>query len=118
MSASSAFGSFMGYLSYPTTSLSVFYTVGFVGALASPAVPELSTPASPGFVSACLNDCSKSAMMSSMCSVPTEIRMRSYMKVSALTTRRRSVPVQELTSVTPLLTFSSSLSCSCVVVHG
>lgn len=44
------------------------------------------------------NDCSKSAMMSSMCSVPTEMRMRS--------------------SVTPLSSFSWSLSCSCVVVHG
>ena len=43
-------------------------------------------------------DCSKSAMMSLMCSVPTEIRIRS--------------------SVTPLFAFSSSLSCSCVVVQG
>jgi hypothetical protein len=35
------------------------------------------SPFSSGFVAACLNDCSKSAMISSMCSVPTEIRMRS-----------------------------------------
>lgn len=44
------------------------------------------------------NDCSKSWMISSICSVPTEIRMRS--------------------SVTPESFFSSSLSCSCVVLHG
>ena len=45
-----------------------------------------------------LNDCSKSAMMSSMCSVPTEMRMRS--------------------SVAPDEAFSSSESCSCVVDQG
>lgn len=45
-----------------------------------------------------LKDCSKSAMMSSMCSVPTEMRMRS--------------------SLTPELVFSSSESCSWVVVQG
>jgi hypothetical protein len=36
------------------------------------------SPFSSGFVAAFLNDCSKSAMISSICSVPTEIRMRSY----------------------------------------
>jgi hypothetical protein len=47
---------------------------------------------------AALKDCSKSAMMSSMCSVPTEIRMAS--------------------SVTPEAIRSSSDSCSCVVDQG
>lgn len=42
--------------------------------------------------------CSKSWMMSSMCSIPTDTRMRS--------------------SVTPESIFSWSLSCSCVVVQG
>ena len=35
------------------------------------------SPFTPGFVADALKDCSKSAMMSSMCSVPTEMRMRS-----------------------------------------
>lgn len=48
------------------------------GVSPSPVLPALSElPFSPGFVADFLNDCSKSAMMSSMCSVPTEIRMRS-----------------------------------------
>jgi hypothetical protein len=57
-----------------------------------------SSPFSCGLVADFLKDWSKSAIMSSICSVPTEIRMRS--------------------SVTPLLVRSSSLSCSWVVVHG
>ena len=71
---------------------------------ASPFVSPLSTmlcslPFASGFDALLVaKDCSKSAMMSSMCSVPTEIRMRS--------------------SVTPLFVFSSSLSCSWVVVQG
>lgn len=44
------------------------------------------------------NDCSKSRMISSICSVPTDIRIRS--------------------SVTPLSAFSSWLSCSWVVLQG
>jgi hypothetical protein len=35
-------------------------------------------PFSSGFVADALNDCSKSAMMSSICSVPTEMRIKSY----------------------------------------
>jgi hypothetical protein len=55
-------------------------------------------PASGFTALAAAKDCSKSWMISSMCSVPTEMRIRS--------------------SVTPLSVFSCSLSCSCVVVHG
>lgn len=55
-------------------------------------------PLDSGLVAEALKDCSKSAMMSSMCSVPTEMRMRS--------------------SVTPLSIRSCSFSCSWVVVHG
>jgi hypothetical protein len=36
------------------------------------------SPSCSGFVADALNDCSKSAMMSLMCSVPTDIRMRSW----------------------------------------
>jgi hypothetical protein len=36
------------------------------------------SPSVSGFVAACANDCVKSAMMSSMCSVPTEMRIRSW----------------------------------------
>jgi hypothetical protein len=73
------------------------------GSLASPSVSPVSLallgmPFSSGLVADFANDCTKSAMMSSMCSVPTEIRIKS--------------------SVTPLLMRSSSESCSCVVVHG
>ena len=70
---------------------------------ASPSVSPVSfafigCPFSSGFVADFVKDCLKSAIMSSICSVPTEIRMRS--------------------SVTPLLMRSSSESCSCVVVQG
>ena len=57
-----------------------------------------SFPASDFAALLALKDCSKSAIISSMCSFPTLILMRS--------------------SVTPLSVFSSSLSCSCVVVQG
>lgn len=66
-----------GYMPLSFQSL-IHQTVGFVGALASPVTSLLSAPFSFGLVAAPLNDCTKSAMMSSMCSVPTEIRMRSY----------------------------------------
>ena len=53
---------------------------------AGPSSPFFSAfaglPFSPGFVADFLNDCSKSAMMSSMCSIPTEMRIRSYMSLA------------------------------------
>ena len=54
-----------------------------IGALVSPLLSTLDASATAsGFVADALNDCSKSAMMSSMCSVPTEIRRRSCKNVS------------------------------------
>lgn len=48
------------------------------GALESfPVSPCSGAPSCCGFVAAALNDCSKSAMISSICSVPTDIRIRS-----------------------------------------
>lgn len=47
--------------------------------LVSPVLSAFSfLPSSSGLVAAFLKDCSKSAMMSSMCSVPTDILIRSY----------------------------------------
>ena len=40
--------------------------------------PFSGEPSSLGFVAEASNDCSKSAMISSMCSVPTDMRIRSY----------------------------------------
>jgi hypothetical protein len=74
------------------------------------------SPFSSGFVADALNDCSKSAMISSICSVPTEIRIRSYHQALAFPAQK--TVNQKLTSVTPELSLSSSLNCSCVVVHG
>lgn len=56
------------------------------------------SPFSSGFVADFAKDCSKSFMISSMCSVPTLMRIRS--------------------SDTPEFCFSSSLSCSWVVLQG
>jgi hypothetical protein len=76
------------------------------------------SPFSSGFVAAFLNDCSKSAMISSMCSVPTEIRIRSCILYQQTSNNdNMSISIVH-TSVTPELIFSSSLNCSCVVVHG
>jgi hypothetical protein len=66
---------------------------------ASPVFSALAvSPFSSGFVADFSNDCSKSLMISSMCSVPTLILIKS--------------------SVTPEFSFSSSLSCSWVVLQG
>ena len=93
---------------------SSLHTVGFVGASLLPSFSAFAGFASSsGFVADCLNDCSKSPMISSMCSVPTDILMRSYNNISMLHARLIS---SIRTSVTPLLIFSSSLSCSCVVL--
>jgi len=66
---------------------------------ASPVFSALAgSPSSFGFVADFSNDCSKSLIISSMCSVPTLILIRS--------------------SVTPEFSFSSSFSCSWVVLQG
>jgi hypothetical protein len=66
---------------------------------ASPVFSALAgSPFSSGFVADFSNDCSKSLIISSMCSVPTLILIKS--------------------SVTPEFSFSSSFSCSWVVLQG
>ena len=54
------------------------YTSVFAGAFASPVSVPLPPLFAFGFAAEALKDCSKSAMMSSMCSVPTDMRMRSF----------------------------------------
>ena len=87
-----------------TSQICVFETKPQVAPLrpASPDFPSASAfEASPPLVFAALlflNDCSKSWMISSICSYPTEMRIRS--------------------SVTPESSLSCSLNCSCVVFQG
>lgn len=61
----------------PLSTAFSLYTVVLAGASELPVAGLLPSSFSFGLVAEALKDCSKSAMMSSMCSVPTEIRMRS-----------------------------------------
>ena len=66
-----------------------------------------------GFAAAlALKDCSKSLIISSICSMPTDMRIRSYWIAKSALQQDLCKGVVARTCVTPLSSFSDSFNCS------